>query len=289
MKVIPAALLKSEQAKILLAGDGLYVIVKELGESVYERETFLGQPAISIVLQGKQQIATDHNPTLTASFGKGLILPAGIYVVSDLLPERGVFQVMLFYFTQALIQEFLKEKDIELEKLAPNRRPFLFSCGPIVQEWVADQLRFLRRLPTESGPMVKWKTLELLQLLSYQGSPQLLEHLISLSLPHGRNFRTFMENNFHKVLRVEHFAQLTGRSVSTFRRDFQVVFSATPNRWLRQKRLELAKSLLIGQDLPIADLAHRVGYANTSYFIQAFKDFTGFSPRQFQKVKKDQS
>jgi AraC-like DNA-binding protein len=39
---------------------------------------------------------------------------------------------------------------------------------------------------------------------------------------------------------LEKFAYLTGRSLSSFKRDFNKAFNTTPQRWLTQKRLELA-------------------------------------------------
>ncbi len=39
---------------------------------------------------------------------------------------------------------------------------------------------------------------------------------------------------------LEKFATLTGRSISTFKRDFQAIFKETPNKWLIKKRLDLA-------------------------------------------------
>ena len=41
-------------------------------------------------------------------------------------------------------------------------------------------------------------------------------------------------------LPLQKFGYLTGRSLTTFKRDFSKAFSTTPQRWLTQKRLELA-------------------------------------------------
>ncbi len=37
---------------------------------------------------------------------------------------------------------------------------------------------------------------------------------------------------------LEKFGYLTGRSLTTFKRDFFKTFKTTPQRWLTQKRLE---------------------------------------------------
>ena len=40
-----------------------------------------------------------------------------------------------------------------------------------------------------------------------------------------------MEKNFDKPLKIEDYAYLTGRSLSTFRRDFKSYFEITPQKW----------------------------------------------------------
>lgn len=48
------------------------------------------------------------------------------------------------------------------------------------------------------------------------------------------------KKNFMFNLPLEKFGYLTGRSLTTFKRDFSKAFHTTPQRWLTQKRLELA-------------------------------------------------
>jgi AraC-like DNA-binding protein len=49
-----------------------------------------------------------------------------------------------------------------------------------------------------------------------------------------------MERNYMFNMPVEKFGYLTGRSLTTFKRDFKKAFQTTPQKWLTQKRLELA-------------------------------------------------
>ena len=90
-----------------------------------------------------------------------------------------------------------------------------------------------------------------------------------------------MEKNFDKPLKIEDYAYLTGRSLSTFRRDFKSFYEITPQKWLKEKRLEKAKSLLQDRSLSVTELAYEVGYENISYFIKEFKNKFGQSPKQY--------
>ena len=126
------------------------------------------------------------------------------------------------------------------------------------------------------------KILELLHLLNDEiGEERLASFLFRLSLPNKRNIKDFIEYNYDKPLKIEDYAYLTGRSVSTFRRDFKSQFSTTPQRWLKEKRMEKALQLTHQGQLSVTQLAYEVGYENVSYFIKEFKAYVGVSPKQY--------
>ena len=102
-----------------------------------------------------------------------------------------------------------------------------------------------------------------------------------MTLPKKRNVKSFMKENYDKPLKVEDYAYLTGRSMSTFRRDFKAYFDTTPQQWLKEQRLEKALILLSKQEMSVTEVAYEVGYENISYFIRAFKDKAGLSPKQY--------
>ena len=94
---------------------------------------------------------------------------------------------------------------------------------------------------------------------------------------------SFMEKNFLFNLPVEKFGYLTGRSLTTFKRDFKKAFNTTPQRWLTQKRLELAHYRLSQNKSKPIDICYEVGFENLSHFSFAFKKQFGYSPTQLQK------
>ena len=52
---------------------------------------------------------------------------------------------------------------------------------------------------------------------------------------------------------------------------------------LRETRLELAEQHLRHRSLSVTDLALKLGYSETSIFSRSFKQWTGYSPRQWQQ------
>ncbi len=52
--------------------------------------------------------------------------------------------------------------------------------------------------------------------------------------------------------------------------------------YLIQKRIDVAKNLLVSTDLPINTIADHVGYGNYSYFTRIFKKVTGMTPVEYR-------
>ncbi|MGK9123877.1 AraC family transcriptional regulator [Olivibacter sp. SA151] len=90
----------------------------------------------------------------------------------------------------------------------------------------------------------------------------------------------YMEKNFMFNLPLEKFAYLTGRSLTTFKRDFSKVFHTTPQRWLTQKRLELAHYQFTEKQKRPIDVCYETGFENLSHFSYAFKKHFGYAPTE---------
>jgi AraC-like DNA-binding protein len=87
-----------------------------------------------------------------------------------------------------------------------------------------------------------------------------------------------MLKNYHFNVELQRFAYLTGRSLSTFKRDFEKIFHVTPSRWLVQKRLEEAYHLIRDEGKAPSDVYLEVGFEDLSHFSFAFKKKYGLAP-----------
>ncbi len=94
-----------------------------------------------------------------------------------------------------------------------------------------------------------------------------------------------MSTNFLYNLKVEEFAKLCGRSLSSFKRDFKSIYNTTPSRWIKSKRLEHSKKLLVESDLNINQISYECGFVNSSHFIKSFRELYKVPPNQFRISK----
>lgn len=108
-------------------------------------------------------------------------------------------------------------------------------------------------------------------------------HVLNARIKNSRiDIENIMLNNFQYNLKLEEFAKLCGRSLSVFKRDFNKHFNCTPFRWLKSKRLEYAKILLLESDLNVNQVCYECGFKNTSHFVQSFKEKFKIPPYQFK-------
>ena len=98
----------------------------------------------------------------------------------------------------------------------------------------------------------------------------------------GIDLEKVMSENFLYNLKVEEFAKLCGKSLSAFKRDFKDIYNTSPSRWIKTKRLEHAKKLLIETNLNINQICYDCGFINTSHFIKSFKKQYHRPPLQFR-------
>ena len=82
---------------------------------------------------------------------------------------------------------------------------------------------------------------------------------------------------------LEELAKRVGMSTPHFKRIFSQLTGMTPYGFLRQKRMELALSLLANGTENISEIADIVGYKSKSHFTKAFTQYFGTNPSSFRK------
>ena len=95
----------------------------------------------------------------------------------------------------------------------------------------------------------------------------------------------FMEANYSCDYSMTDFAHHSGRSLSTFKRDFKHLSELTPERWLTNRRL-LAAYDKLKRGRKVTDTCYEVGFKNVSHFSAAFKRRFGVTPGEVRKIAK---
>lgn len=286
MILVPQRLFNDPRVKTLTREGNNCILQKHLTASLQEREAYVANHVVSLVISGRQTITTYEEKTVSAGPGDVLFLPRGVYYITDLISGREGFESLLFYFDDEAIHRFLTDTSVT-EVNRDNAPEFLKFGNSTTLDHFRDGILKMGESVAITNALLRLKTTELLHLLHGLSDRQTFaEFLFCLTLPKRRNLRQFMERNYQKPLGVEDYAYLTGRSVSSFRRDFVGFFGTTPNKWLRTRRMQEAVALLEAREFSVTELSYAVGYENTSYFIREFRKVTGQSPKQYMLSRK---
>jgi AraC family transcriptional regulator len=69
-----------------------------------------------------------------------------------------------------------------------------------------------------------------------------------------------------------------------FSRAFKQSTGVSPNVYMIEQRIDRAKKLLTETDLPIAEIALRVGFASQSHFTTTFRRLAWATPKSFREM-----
>jgi AraC-like DNA-binding protein len=136
------------------------------------------------------------------------------------------------------------------------------------------------------GELAAIKIEECLVLLD-RFDPRVRLILAALNEPGKVDLAEFMERNFMFNLPLEKFSYLTGRSLTTFKKDFRQTFSLTPGRWLLRKRLEWAHYQLAVAGRKPVDVYLDAGFENLAHFSFVFKRQYGYNPTEVREDGRD--
>ncbi|WP_103069572.1 helix-turn-helix domain-containing protein [Aquimarina sediminis] len=279
MKVVPQLFYKHPEIEKILV-DGLScVIQKTVQYTDFQNQRYLASHAITLVLNGALRVETPEGEITLVNKNQMVLLPKGMYVISDIIPKNKEFEAIVFFFDSEITDEFLMSFET-----SQHTYPSTFLLIEYEQnlKLYIDTLITLYR-GKHQNQFTKTKLLELLHLISIsKKGTEFVHKLQSIKNRERKNIKVFMSENFDKPLDIEDYAYLTGRSISTFRRDFKSKFNISPKKWLIEKRLLRAAQLLKEKDDSITNIALLVGYENTSHFIKAFQKKFKISPKQFQ-------
>lgn len=98
-----------------------------------------------------------------------------------------------------------------------------------------------------------------------------------------RQVRQSLHEHYAQKLTLDQLAAQYNVSKYHLQRSFRRSFGLSPGEYLTRLRLTRAKELLRATDLPVSEIAYRVGMENTSYFISVFRGREGTTPQQYRK------
>lgn len=137
-------------------------------------------------------------------------------------------------------------------------------------------------LVTDDLLKLKFKELILL-LLQTENAENIITLFSHLFNPRQASLFEVVQTHLYTPISVTDLAVLTGRSLSTFKRDFEAQFNDTPANYIKEKKLEKALELIQSTELSVSEICYEVGFQDTSHFTKAFKQKYKQAPSEYRK------
>ena len=268
-------------------------------EVPYQRFIYLGDLTVAAAIEAKTGEAVSASFPLTVLIyieqgdkhyevaGRKETFQEGAYILvrkfadgllyKTLRPGQEVSKAYAFAITDDYVRYIIDEFDIphnlppvsqsiiELEKNALLERLFSFIKNSFEQERQMDE------------QTMKTKTKEAISAI-IKADPKLAAVFRQYTLAQRVDLADYMNKNFLLRMPLQVLAKQSGRSLSTFHRDFKMIFGETPHRWIMKKRLNYARNLINNEGLRPSEVYIQAGFEDLAHFSRAFKKFFGYPP-----------
>ncbi|WP_211999865.1 AraC family transcriptional regulator [Chitinophaga sp. HK235] len=244
-----------------------------------KRTVFLTEHTLIFVTKGIKLL---HLPGETIEAGPEtvVLLKKGIYVMAEYIEQGLNFEAMMLFLPVKLLKAVSTEPFFNSRKVAAAAPCVVFPGGELVQAFKKQLRMYFNKPLLHTDQLLSLKQREILLLLMNSGHQRDVCEFITGALstdPEDLDYivRTYLL----QPVTIEDLADLTNRSLATFKRDFQRIYQMPPRQWINEQRLAHARLLIDNTQLQVSEIAWQCGYDNISYFIRIFKKKYGSTPQ----------
>jgi AraC family transcriptional regulator, exoenzyme S synthesis regulatory protein ExsA len=219
------------------------------------------------------------NKTFLFKTGDIFLIPRNQLTTVINYPKNGLpHKSVVMHLSVERLRKFYDKTDVS-KRPAPQQELFRFSNHPLLESCMASLIPYFDmegEFPDELASLKITEAINILRLIDTDVDSV----LANFDAPGKIDLVNFMQRNFMFNMSLEKLGYLTGRSLSTFNRDFKKLFNTTPQKWLTEKRLELAYYHLAEKKKKPTEVYLEVGFEDLSHFSFIFKKKYGFSPNR---------
>jgi AraC family L-rhamnose operon transcriptional activator RhaR/AraC family L-rhamnose operon regulatory protein RhaS len=94
---------------------------------------------------------------------------------------------------------------------------------------------------------------------------------------------SYIEQNFSRDISLRELAELAHMSESSLNRAFKKTCGLAPIEYLIDVRIRESCGLLLHSEMPVGEIAHKVGFIDSNYFSRQFRKIMQVSPRNYRR------
>lgn len=245
------------------------IILYSCKEDEMGHDPFISEHWLVLIVSGSSELFTGKGIVSHPAGTLGLIRKNQLVKATKKVDGEIPFASISICLNQQSLKKFSSDYNVEAEGIYTGE-PNLPLDTDVFMKGYFDSLMPYFAQPDKLTPIVEHiKIIEAIELLLR--NPVLKNFLFDFSEPYKIDLEAYMNRYFSYNVPLVQFAKLSGRSLSTFKRDFVKIFHTTPEKWLQKKKLEMAYFLISQKNRKPSEVYLEVGFENLSHFSRAFK------------------
>lgn len=246
-------------------------------------ENFVPQHVLSFQVSGQFVISDGEKEYIAKEGDFNVIRKNQLVKFTKCPPENGSFESLNIYLNQEVLQNMVEEYHFSSNHSEITKPLVSIEVNAVLQHYITSLQAILENPKLLTKDFINLKIKELLFIL-IETQPELKNILFDFSEPFKIDLESFMIQNYKYNVHLERFAYLTGRSLATFKRDFEKIFHSSPHKWILKKRLDEAYFLMKEKQQSPSEIYVDLGFEDLSHFSFAFKKQFGFSPKKIESM-----
>lgn len=246
-------------------------------DKAFGHEQFVPEHVISYQISGETHI--DHqNGVMILKEGQIMVAHRHQLAKAFKYPAEGKeYRSLSVMLHIDRLNQFGMEHHVSFDKKYIGEPNILLEPNSFLEGYFQSLIPYVEQSKSVSKQMETIKVNEIITLL-LEIHPELKTFLFDFSEPFKIDLEEFMVKNYQYNVPIENFAKLTGRSLASFKRDFNKTFQTSPRKWLKDKRLSEAYYLIKQKQRKPVDIYLDLGFENLSHFYSSFRTKFGTTP-----------
>lgn len=254
----------------------------QYSEDGFRKEVFISTNMLFFVMRGSK-VLHFKDKKVDVNSQDVLFLKSGDYVMSEVLD--GYYEAILFMYDDNILFDFIKKYNLSFENIPLfEDNYFKIKKTPTFEIFQSSVISYLDTKSSNQESIIKLKLEEAFLNILESDSKESFKAFLA-SIYNNSLFKIKIEKEFRYDENILLFAKEFNITDLAFRNKFKETFGMTPKKWQNIKKLEKAKLLLETSDYNVTQVCQKSGFDNISWFVQAFKNEYGITPKQIKNNK----
>lgn len=182
-----------------------------------------------------------------------------------------------------IFSEFNIDIDLISKKLTLNNDIYIMRATQQIQHIFMEMYDVENEIKVD---YLKIKVLELLLFLSHIDFEIIQDkkrYYPKNQIETVKSIRNYLTDNLSLKPDFNKLAQEYNININTLRKLFKEIYGVPIYTWFKQYRIEYSIELLKKTDIPIIEIANKIGYSNPSKYSAAFSKYVNMTPQQYRK------